>query len=200
MYNKSTQTKKKIIKATVELLKSKDTTEITIRDIASITKIGVGLINYHFQSKENMISAAIESYMEEQSRKLDIETEELQLSATEKLKLKFMSYGELLAESPRLNRLAVVNSLTGDKPDSCVNGLLKGCLPIMRSIYHGKEDSELCIILLQVVSALQMAFLRNNELSNLIEIDFFDDEDREYYVEELINNLYQSQRRNTQYL
>jgi len=49
--------RQKIIDATIGLMKEHgDASLITMRDIAAKAGTGVGLINYHFQTKENLIS------------------------------------------------------------------------------------------------------------------------------------------------
>ncbi len=45
--------KEKIIHATIELIKKHgDISKITVRDIAANAGVGIGLINYHFQTKD----------------------------------------------------------------------------------------------------------------------------------------------------
>ena len=54
--------KDKIMDVTIDLIKEADgnVDKITIREIAKRAGIGVGLINYHFQSKKNLVDICVQ--------------------------------------------------------------------------------------------------------------------------------------------
>ena len=55
---KNDEVKKSIIKATIEIIETSDgdINKITARKIADKSGVALGLINYHFGSKENLIA------------------------------------------------------------------------------------------------------------------------------------------------
>ncbi|MDK2952449.1 MAG: hypothetical protein PWQ77_2114, partial [Kosmotogales bacterium] len=59
---KSSNIKENIIEVTTELIRQSegDINDITIRMIAEKANVGTGLINYHFQSKENLITLCVQ--------------------------------------------------------------------------------------------------------------------------------------------
>jgi len=58
---KTSSVKEKIVKVTIELLEECEAVEqVTVRDIAKKAGIGVGLINYHFQTKDNLINQCVQ--------------------------------------------------------------------------------------------------------------------------------------------
>jgi len=60
MNTKEQVTKQLIIDTAKALLEQTDEVEkITIRQIAERASVGIGLINYHFKSKDNLLSIAI---------------------------------------------------------------------------------------------------------------------------------------------
>ena len=60
MSTKDLEAKDRIAKAAMEILNEvSDPDTITVRQIAQRAKVGVGLINYHFQTKENLLYRAV---------------------------------------------------------------------------------------------------------------------------------------------
>ena len=56
------QARNRIIKAAIELLdEHSDPARITVRQIAERAGVGTGLINYHFQTKDNLLQEAVSS-------------------------------------------------------------------------------------------------------------------------------------------
>mgnify|MGYP006306720171 FL=1 len=64
MTREDSATKNKIIDVTIDLIKEKkDVSKITIRRIAKEAGVATSMINYHFQTKVNLINRAVESYI-----------------------------------------------------------------------------------------------------------------------------------------
>ncbi|KWX85688.1 transcriptional regulator, partial [Paenibacillus riograndensis] len=57
--DKKSETKEKIMQATLERTKQNGFESITIRKIAEASGTNVSLVNYYFGSKENLISESI---------------------------------------------------------------------------------------------------------------------------------------------
>lgn len=63
-------TKEKIVSAARRLFEQKGYDKTSVRDIATLADVNVALINYHFQSKENLFLAIIEESMDTTRMKL----------------------------------------------------------------------------------------------------------------------------------
>ena len=57
--------KERILQAAIELLAEFET--ITVRQIAERAEVGIGSINYHFQSKDNLLNEAVGRMMGDQA-------------------------------------------------------------------------------------------------------------------------------------
>lgn len=56
--------KRRILRAAVELLREKqDADKVSIRSIALRAGVSVGMANYHFQTKDNLIERAVQEYV-----------------------------------------------------------------------------------------------------------------------------------------
>jgi AcrR family transcriptional regulator len=191
MVKSKAEAKEKIIIATTELIKEYgDISKITIRDIAVKAEVGVGLINYHFQTKENLIDLCILriiSYFIEELESLYKDTE---MNPIGKLKHAFKLKCAYVAANPEIARISMLLDLNsdseGDNTDRAARVHFKG----LREIFgYRKTDGELFVILHTLMASIQGAFLRNNVFKAHTGIDFFDDDQRESFIDSLIDEL-----------
>ncbi len=189
MYRKSIQTKDKIIRAMIELIDTKNTGEITLRDVAKATGIGIGLVNYHFGTKENLIDIAVDTFISETTSNGEASLDAFQLAPVDKLKISIKGYADFLTVHPKISRLSIMKAMMNESSDKASEHGIKYYIPILKEIFRDKDEKDLCIILHQLVSTIQMTFLRSGEMKDLIDIDFFNEVQRESLVEKLVNNL-----------
>ena len=68
MTEEELEARQKILNATCDLLREGVKTQsITVRRIAERAGVGIGLINYHFQSRDKLLNEAVNSLMGEQA-------------------------------------------------------------------------------------------------------------------------------------
>ena len=186
------ETRDKIIQTTIELIKKYgDTNLITVREIASDAGVGIGLVNYHFQTKENLINVCIleligQSIFQMQSAPHD-----------EKIKPKDMfialskGIAGFMAQNPGLSMISVKKNLTSPESNDNMSQLSQMLLPILKEAYDGKKESKELLILLQLlISSISVAFLRNSVTDPELDIDFMDLTQRDSFVEFCIQRLF----------
>lgn len=189
MYQRSRQTRDKIIRSTIELMLTKDIGTLKIRDIAQVSNIGIGLINYHFQSKDNLINVAVQTFIIEKVAQGEVTLQTMDLPAPAKLKLVFKGYADFLATYPKIARMAMLNILVNESTDETTAQAGSYYHALLGEVFPNRNSTDLIIIFQQILAALQMTFLRAGELKQLFGMDFFDDGQREQLVEKLITNL-----------
>lgn len=157
MGTKKENTKKKIIDSTLKLLEDFDNPEdITIRKIAETAEIGVGLINYHFGSRDKLINEAI-------SQKLNLLAGNMAEPLTGitdpilYLKQMLIVMSDLAVKNSKLSKISVEYEL--------LNGDFKVCLtllPILRRIFDNKKtESEIRLIAFQIIVTTQTIYIRH---------------------------------------
>jgi AcrR family transcriptional regulator len=108
------QIKHKIINTTIKIIQEEhDFSDITIRKIAKKAGIGVGLINYHFQTKENLINIAVRTFINEiicgwNDATLTPKSD----SKVELLCNMFQVCSDFLAAHPKISRISILNDFT----------------------------------------------------------------------------------------
>lgn len=96
MENNFSSTKQKIIEVAIDLFGSKGIESTSVRDIARITGVNLAAVNYHFGSKESLITQALEI----SHRGLESRIEEVYLRSEHSLGPFLVEIFRLLIETP----------------------------------------------------------------------------------------------------
>ncbi len=186
------QTKERIIEAATALIKQHGSAEsVTMRDIAAGAGVGVGLINYHFQTKDRLLELCIQRII---SRVIDgFEPMYKALNGTpplEKLKTLLKSTASFLAAQPGLSRTSIVTDLISPAAGDNTTQTISVYLPVVREVCPDAPDSEVFRKLHTLVSAVQAAFLRRNVLKAEHRLDYDDNKTRDAFIDALAEDLF----------
>ena len=192
MKGEITPTEEKIIAATLEIIKREgDINQITVRKIADLADVGVGMINYHFNSKDNLIDLAIQHTHTKKIKQLINNCKELELAPLEKVKYLFRFIADRMVENPEYSNIAVYNDFfnQANKQDNSL--LIHNYLVELLTEICSNVDNEIKLHLMahQIGSSLQTLFLQADLFNNNFGIDIYDAEQREELVDLLIDNI-----------
>ena len=186
MKNATIDVKTKILDAAVMILQeNNDTDNITSRQIAEKAKVGIGSINYHFQSKDNLLSAAIGKIL--QTTLSDYSAFEKDTSITLKTKLKSVlkSLCNIVAEYEKLSRFLLTQDV--------LNGNMQTMfyvIPILKDIFKGqKSEMELRIIAMQILQPLQIAGISTDAFRMYSGVNMYNVNERNDFIDMLVDNL-----------
>lgn len=108
--DKKSETKEKIMQATLEFTKQNGFESITIRKIAEASGTNVSLVNYYFGSKENLINESIKMILNSFQHTFAI-LDEFSIPARERLKQFLVNYLQVIREYPELlSRIILMGS------------------------------------------------------------------------------------------
>jgi AcrR family transcriptional regulator len=174
------------MQAVIDLLTEiNDSETITVRQIADRAGVGIGSINYHFQSKENLLNEAVSKMIGDQAARWYEPLNETAGDPVERLKMLLIETANTAYRYEKISRIAISHALLkgGMEPAQLI-------LPILREI-HGKkkEESELRLIAFQLITASQVLFLRDSAFHLYSGINIFDELQRKYAIEKLVENL-----------
>lgn len=188
MYEKSLSTKENIMLAFVKLLNHKEIEQIAISHIAKEAKVAVGLINYHFKTKENLFNLAIEYYVLETIKEESKSIVAQELEPKEQLIASLNGFANFFVKNKKMSRLYLINCLTRIESDSMANLGYEHYIPILKKIFKDKSEIDLIFIIYPIVSAIQLMFLNNETLKKVTNLDYFSKKDRHFMIMELIEN------------
>ncbi|MED3152136.1 TetR/AcrR family transcriptional regulator [Bacillus thuringiensis] len=109
--NENISTKEKILNTTLELIKNEGFESVTIRKIAALSDVNIALVNYHFGSKEKLISETIRVLLISFKDTFSI-LDDTKLPAKERLKIFLLNYVIVIRQYPKLVRKIIAMGTT----------------------------------------------------------------------------------------
>ncbi len=211
------ETKDKILKITTDLILERggDLNAVTVRSIASRAKIGVGLINHYFESKEQLVTKCIETVFRSLFDMLagTPESESILASGGEitrdeattnaaKAVLSFLISHDAIARAALLRdaQSPSQNDYTARLVDAFAYAMVdpKKISEIeskprmnerMKKQFIEHFVNEQRIKSFMIISSLKEAFLRRENTNDILSVDIFDEEARSEFVELLMEQL-----------
>jgi AcrR family transcriptional regulator len=182
-------TKTKIIETTIALMvETGDADRITMRSIADRTGVGLGAINYHFQTKDNLVRSAVRAFINRVIGKWTATTLcRPKASPAAKVRALLATSADFLAEHPRVSRISILFDLENPAPDDNTRRAVAELAPFVRDVLAGRNRNGRAIVIARaLVAALQSAFLRSYALGDAEQPSFMNAKERNAMIEALI--------------
>ncbi|MBC3798145.1 TetR/AcrR family transcriptional regulator [Acetobacterium tundrae] len=183
--------KNEIIEATIKLIEEKGSNpeDITIRDICERVGIGAGLVNYHYQTKENLIKQCVQKIISEVINKTKGVYDSLSdMTPEEKLRYMAKYTCTYLEAHENISRMSILTDLTGVNQNDNTAQTAVAYFPLLRQACREDiNDQEVKRRTCFMLMTLQSAFLRSPLLYDEIGIDFHNQKQRDDLVDMVIN-------------
>lgn len=170
--------KEKITNATIELINQSNglVDKITIRKIAEKAGVGVGLVNYHFGTKENLINICVEKIINDvvKGYKPKIETDD----EKEKTYITVKGVADYLWANREVSKISILSDF--QNPKSSDNTMKS----VNNFVNTTKSDKLKAFIL---VSALQTVFIRDKVANEFFGLNTDNKEERDRLMEDIVN-------------
>lgn len=183
---KEQDARERIIQAATEILNEvSDIEKITVRQIAERANVGVGSINYHFNSKDNLLSLAVGDVLAKMATGFLEDKQDLSLNPIQKLKAMLKALCNVATSNSNLIQYILTQGiLNGDMQTPLY------LIPILKEIYGSeKEELELRVIALQILHPIQISGIAPAAFRMYSGIDLYNTEDRNKFIDMLIDNL-----------
>lgn len=186
--DKNENVKNRIIEATTELIEQHNgnISEITARMIAKKADIGLGLINYHFGSKEKLITECVQRIIGkvvtgfQMTKQYESDKERLTACATYVF--------DFLFEHSAISRVSILGDLQ-NYTENCNSVFTQRGFSLSLKNAISNEDKSMFVFIL--TAAMQVAFLGSETVKQLLGYDFTKNEDRSAYISKLIDILFE---------
>jgi AcrR family transcriptional regulator len=192
MMKKESGTRERILEAAMALIGEQGGAEgLTMRDIAARAGVGLGLANYHYQTKENLVSlcaqrasGAFLGGFGERYMRLDLEP-------AAKIRQLAKEYLSSLAADPGLSRASLAHGFLTPSPGDGTDGVAEAFLPLVREACAGKAtEREARMLCHMLFCSLQAAFLRGGAFKETMGLDVNDEKQRDQLVDLTIYILF----------
>jgi AcrR family transcriptional regulator len=192
--DKDISRKEAIIKVTLAIIMEEGLEAVKIRKIASLAKVNVALIHYHFGSKENLINEALKILVNNLRTTFTL-LEDTTLSPREKLKVFLINYvGQAINYRDVLKQIFINESFSFQSQADFMNFLKTSGFEKIQSIIReitGKVDpTELHIIMVQLMGSIIFPILLSPKLKLMVGIDATEGTGSEKYINALLDNYF----------
>ncbi len=186
MKNNEQEAKERIIEATASLLEAgADPDKLTVRKIAEEAGVGTGLINYHFGSKENLLNEAVVSKMDVVAMEMLSAAASEDTDPKEALKKLLITTSQVAFEYPEFAKISIKHDLLQGRMD--VASML---VPLVRRIFgRTKNETQVRLIALELITTLQLIFLRHDVFRIYSGYDVMEREQRAKMFDEYFDSV-----------
>lgn len=158
--------------------------DITVRQIAQRASLGIGTINYHYHSKDKLISDAVSDLMTGLADELLAQNME-EGDPYLRLRQFFIIISDLSLQNYEIARIQVSYDLLQGDFSICYY-----IIPILKEILSGsKSDTEIKIMAVALITAMQKFLLQKDALFRYCGIDLESKTQREEAIDLLLKNI-----------
>ncbi|QUI23415.1 TetR family transcriptional regulator [Vallitalea pronyensis] len=166
--------KDQILNAVIELIDEVDLIErITSRKIAEKAGVNLALINYYYQSKDNLINQAVSYKMELITRQMSNAYSDVDSPYQQLIGL-LLSSADLSFKYNKFFKVAVETEMRNGYRNS-----LDLVMPLLKEIFNNTDKEELRIIAMQLMIPFHQIIMYPDLYSKYLETDFFDKSKRD---------------------
>ncbi len=161
-----------------------DTECITARMIAQKAGVSLGLVNYHFGSKDNLITECVQRIISKVVSEFRMD-EDL-VKDKERLTVCSIRVFDFLFDHSAISRISILGDL---------NNYLENCNSIrtqqgFMNLLKEKSDDNITIKVFMLTAAMQVAFLGSKSVKKIQNFDLTKKEERTAYITTLVDNLF----------
>lgn len=174
--------KEKIFQATMELVaEGKTDQQITNREIASKAGVNLALVNYYYQSKENLLSQVVGTMMGDIIEQFNHNSHTNEDAQT-LLRNMLLATADAAFKYRNICKIAISLELKSGSWNSC-----KLVMPLLKEIFTECDESDLTIIALQLMIPFHHIVLKPEFYNRYLDTDFFDEKKRNQKINQMID-------------
>ena len=190
---KADQVKESIMETTIELLKKSggNINTITIRDIATLSGVGTGLINYHFGTKDHLIELCVQRIISNVISAFRPRIDR-DMTAEEKLKETAKQVVDFLMANPEISKISILGDMVAPKLTDNTMKTVSGFMATVSSGKNGRSEN-IKLLTYCFTLILQGVFLRKDSTGDSVGFDFNRKKDRDTFIDFIIERLYEGE-------
>lgn len=189
---KDDEMKEKIIAETIRMIAAggNKPEDINFREICANLNIALGLINYHFGSKKNLVNACAQKMIDGIVSNFEKIRDSCDfLPPYEKLrKLSIMTL-DYLFENQNLSKLSINVDCTSPTLTDNTSHTIRAYLPLMKLCKPNFSDREIQIFTYNLVFSMQNLFTRAEIINSDLGINLFDKAQRDAFHNEMLSAI-----------
>ena len=183
--NNALSAKERIMATLLNMLSErKDITKLTTREIAALSDVNTAMINYYYQSKENLLNLAVNQYMSNAFEEIVHKSKE-NGEVIFRLKTMIKAVADAAIQNFSSSEIAILFDFKNGSIET--NNMIT---PLLKEHFGDiKSDDEIKVIGLQIIIPLQMLFLNEKSYSKYFTLDIKVLEERNQLIDCIIENV-----------
>jgi AcrR family transcriptional regulator len=176
----------RIFQAAVELLNEESNVEsITVRRIAERADVAIGAVNYYYRSKDHLLNEAVGAMMRAEAEKWVVPDAEQPGEPEARLRALLKQTSHIGMRFPQLLEIMVRFEL-----EHGTFTVAEIVTPLLRELWAGeRSEADIRLAALQLISSLQISFLRRVEVARFTGYRLEDASQLELVIDRLIDNI-----------
>lgn len=164
--------------------------EITVREICKNAGVGLGLVNYHFGSKDKLIEICVERIINgivEHFQNIREETEEL--SPFEKIEYLGNMTLDFLFEHIAISKISVLTDMKTPKANDNTHRTYAAYLPLVAACRPDWDKTTVKRKTFCLITIMQQTFLRHETISKMLGIDLSQKDNRRAFHTQILHDI-----------
>lgn len=164
--------------------------EITVREICKNAGVGLGLVNYHFGSKDKLIEICVERIINGIVERFQNMREEAEaLSSFEKLEYLGNMTLDFLFEHSAVSRISVLTDMHTPKANDNTHRTYAAYLPLVAACRPDWDKTTVKRKTFCLITIMQQAFLRYETISKMLDIDLSQKDNRRAFHTQILHDV-----------
>ena len=187
--------KERLIDVTIKMIcEGKKPSEITVKEITEKAEVGNGMVNYHFQSKDNLIRLAVKKVMscatKSLGKKIELKENEPPI---ERLTIILKEVVNFIANNSEISKIAILDDLESNQGNAHLLSSEESYNKCLKELY-GDNMHKLWTKNYLIAGYINYIFLKSENIKTEMGFDCYNKEDREKAIETLIEELINCKR------
>lgn len=184
--------KEAMIKAATELIEERGERlgSVTVREIGKRAGVGLGLVNYHFGNKDELVAQCVEKIINGiVARFVEMRERTEGMLPPEKLESLVQMTLDFLFEHRAVSRISILSDMQSPKPDDNTQRTYSAYLPLVAACRPDWDEDRVKRVTHCLIASMQQSFLRSGAISDALGADITDKRARADYCRRLIGDI-----------
>lgn len=184
----------RIIEVTTQLIieSQGNLSQVSSRKIASRADVALGLVNYHFENKDKLITECVQKIIYKEIRAFvprdDVYSDDPTVADRQRFANWAKQVFEFFYANKSISKVSILGDLQNDPEKSNSIDMQRGLLLALTSNMPDKDKNFLAFSL---ASIMEMAFLQGNTVKNRLGFDLEKKKDREKFIDSTVARLFE---------
>lgn len=183
--------KQRILDAAIELIRNEQAVEkVSLRKVAKMAGVSVSMVNYHYQTKSNLMNQAVQRFVGTVIEEAADDGERGDADPLIRMRANLQNAARFVAENPGVSRVSILSDMKDGTTLDNSSQVAQGVYEELSAVMGESGDHLRLKVLAEIqVAAVQHFFLRAAAIRERTGLNFFDEEERKVLLDIIIETV-----------